>query len=186
MAVSPSISSWSLLQPSPLQAQILVLPEWLLHLCLQPQGCSWTGRLSLLSPQWEASLHIRDEKEKAGFWRQHWGDRDKMGTENWISASWTSGLSFHHWGSTLCLLTLLSTSIFILEIQSIPHFLIFFFADSISTNLPNSCPLSQWCHPTISSSVIPFSSCPQSFPASGCFPVSQLFTSCGQNIEAWA
>ena len=37
----------------------------------------------------------------------------------------------------------------------------------------NSCPLSQWCHPTISSSVIPFSSCPQSFPASGSFPMSQ-------------
>ena len=36
----------------------------------------------------------------------------------------------------------------------------------------NSCPLSQWCHPTISSSVIPFSSCPQSFPASGSFPMS--------------
>ena len=46
----------------------------------------------------------------------------------------------------------------------------------------NSCPLSQWCHPTISSSVIPFSSCPQSFPASGSFPVSQLFTSGGQSI----
>ena len=41
----------------------------------------------------------------------------------------------------------------------------------------NSCPLSQWCHPTISSSVIFFSSCPQSFPASGSFPRSQLFTS---------
>ena len=40
----------------------------------------------------------------------------------------------------------------------------------------NSCPLSQWCHPTISSSVVPFSSCPQSFPASGSFPMSQLFT----------
>ena len=38
----------------------------------------------------------------------------------------------------------------------------------------NSCPLSQWCHPTISSSVIPFSSCPQSFPTSGSFPMSQL------------
>ena len=46
----------------------------------------------------------------------------------------------------------------------------------------NSCPLSWWCHPTISSSVIPFSSCLQSFPASGSFPVSQLFTSGGQNI----
>ena len=46
----------------------------------------------------------------------------------------------------------------------------------------NSCPLSQWCHPAISSSVVPFSSCPQSLPASGSFPVSQLFTWGGQNI----
>ena len=41
-------------------------------------------------------------------------------------------------------------------------------------------PLSQWCHPTISSSVVPFSSCPQSFPASGSFQMSQLFASGGQ------
>ena len=41
----------------------------------------------------------------------------------------------------------------------------------------NSCPLSQWCHPTISSSVVPFSSCPQSFPESGSFPLSRLFRS---------
>ena len=47
---------------------------------------------------------------------------------------------------------------------------------------PNPCPLSQWCHPAISSSVVPFSSCLQSFPASGSFPVSQLFTSVGQSI----
>ena len=47
---------------------------------------------------------------------------------------------------------------------------------------PNPCPLSQWCHPTISSSVIPFSSCPQSFPASGSFQTSQLFASGGQSI----
>ena len=47
---------------------------------------------------------------------------------------------------------------------------------------PNSRPLSQWCHPTISSSVIHFSSCPQSFPKSGSFPVSQLFASGGQSI----
>ena len=50
----------------------------------------------------------------------------------------------------------------------------------------NSRPLSQWCHPTISSSVIPFSSCPQSFPASGSFPMSQLFTFGGQNIAVSA
>ena len=46
----------------------------------------------------------------------------------------------------------------------------------------NSCPLSRWCHTTISSSVTPFSSCPQSFPASGSFPMSQLFASGGQGI----
>ena len=51
---------------------------------------------------------------------------------------------------------------------------------------PNPCPSSLWCHPTISSSVFPFSSCPQSFPASGSFQMSQLFTSGGQNINAWA
>ena len=46
----------------------------------------------------------------------------------------------------------------------------------------NSCPLSQWCHPTISTSVVPFSSRLQSFPALGSFPTSQLFTSGGQSI----
>ena len=50
----------------------------------------------------------------------------------------------------------------------------------------NSYPLSQWCHPTISSSVTRFFSCPQSFPASGSFPVSQLFASGGQGIKASA
>ena len=50
----------------------------------------------------------------------------------------------------------------------------------------NSCPLSWWCHPTISSSVIPFSSCLQSFPASGSFPMSQFFASGGQSIGASA
>ena len=46
----------------------------------------------------------------------------------------------------------------------------------------NSCPLNRWCHPAISSSVVPFSSCPQSLPASGSFQMSQLFTWGGQSI----
>ena len=50
----------------------------------------------------------------------------------------------------------------------------------------NACPLSRWCHPTISSSVVPFSSHLQSFPASGSFPVSQFFPSGGQSIGASA
>ena len=51
---------------------------------------------------------------------------------------------------------------------------------------PNPCPSSRWCHPTISSSVVPFSSCPQSFPASGYFQMSQLFAWGGQSIGVWA
>ena len=46
----------------------------------------------------------------------------------------------------------------------------------------NSCPSSRWCHPTISFFVVPFSSCPKSFPASGSLPMSQLFISGGQSI----
>ena len=51
---------------------------------------------------------------------------------------------------------------------------------------PNLCPLSQWCHPTISSSVVLFSSCPPSFPASESFQMSQLFASGGQSIAVSA
>ena len=50
----------------------------------------------------------------------------------------------------------------------------------------NSCPSSRWCHPTISSSVLPFSSCLQSFPGSGSFPMSQFFASGGQSIGVLA
>ena len=50
----------------------------------------------------------------------------------------------------------------------------------------NSCPLSQWCHPAISSSVVPFSSCPQSLPASASFQLSQLFAWGGQSIRVSA
>ena len=51
-----------------------------------------------------------------------------------------------------------------------------------SQSSPNPCPSSRWCHPTISSSVVPFSYCPQSFPAAGSFQMSQLFASGGQSI----
>ena len=51
---------------------------------------------------------------------------------------------------------------------------------------PNSCPLSRWCHPTISSCLVPFSSCPQSFPTSGSFQMSQRFTSGGQSIGVFS
>ena len=51
---------------------------------------------------------------------------------------------------------------------------------------PNSCPLSRWCHPTISSSVVPFSSHPQTFPSSGSFQMSQLFASGDQSIGTFS
>ena len=51
---------------------------------------------------------------------------------------------------------------------------------------PNPCPLSQWCYQTISSSLVPFSSCLQSFPTSRSFPMSQFFASGGQSIGVWA
>ena len=50
----------------------------------------------------------------------------------------------------------------------------------------NSCPSNQWCHPTVSSSVVSFSSCLQSFPSSGSFPMSQFFTSGGQSIGSFS
>ena len=78
------------------------------------------------------------------------------------------------------------------SVQSISHFQLFVTpwtaACQASLSIPtpraysNSCPSSRWCHPTISSSVIPFFSCLQSFPASGSFPMSQFFTSSGQSI----
>ena len=57
---------------------------------------------------------------------------------------------------------------------------------SITWVYPNPCPSSRWCHPTVSSSVVPFSSHLQSFPASGSFPRSQFFASGGQSIGASA
>ena len=76
------------------------------------------------------------------------------------------------------------------SVQSLSHVQLFATpwtpARQASLSITNSqippCPSSQWCHPTISSSVIPFSSCPQSFPASGSFQMSQLFASSGQSI----
>ena len=93
------------------------------------------------------------------------------------------------------------------EVLNPNHLLLLLFSHSVSSNsllphglqharlpcpLPtpracsNSCPLSQWCHPTLLSSVAPFSFCPQSLPASGSFPMSQFFASDCQSIRASA
>ena len=92
-------------------------------------------------------------------------------------------------GSKLCFLCLLhweASSLPLSSVQSLSRVWLFETPwivarqASLSSQTPrvcsNSCPLSQWCHPAISSSVGPFSSCPQSLPASGSFLMSQLFT----------
>ena len=80
---------------------------------------------------------------------------------------------------------------FLVVVQSLSHVWLFANPRTAACRLPcpslsprvcsNSCPLSPWCHPTISS-VTPFSSCPQAFPASGSFPMTWLFASSGKSI----
>ena len=101
----------------------------------------------------------------------------------WALRTW----ALWHWAPTLCSLQLSSVAQLCLTLQ--PH-------GPQHTRPPcplptprvctNSCLLSRWYHPTISSSVVPFSSCPQSFPTSGSSQMSQLFTSGGQSIGVWA
>ena len=91
--------------------------------------------------------------------------------------------------SSLCTFKLVSESIVVKSLSSVQHVVTSGTAAhqashcSLSPRVgSNSCPSSQWCHPTISSSIVPFSSCLQSFPASGSFLMSWLFTSGGQSI----
>ena len=86
------------------------------------------------------------------------------------------------WGTLLFSLSVVSNSLqpHGLQHARLPH------PSPSPRTCSNSCPLSQWCHSTTSSPVVPFSFCLQSFPASGSFPVSWLFASGGQNIGAWA
>ena len=96
---------------------------------------------------------------------------------------------FHTKSSTSCIFMLLLFSSSVMSNSLWPHGLQHARLPYSSPSpgvCSNSCPLSRWCHPTISSSDAPFSSCPQSFPALGSFPVSQLFPSGGQSTGASA
>ena len=92
---------------------------------------------------------------------------------------WQSGWE-GSWGRMLLLFShsVMSNSLQLHGLQHtrLPH------SSPSSRPCSNSCPLSRWCHPAISSSIVPFSSCLQSFPASGSFLMSRLFTSGGQSI----
>ena len=128
-------------------------------------------------------------------------------TGNLTQVMAVKALSLHHWASRKFPTSFVSTEfswsqLFVLLVQGIqfssvtqlcltlwPHGLQFARLPCPSpapAACSNSCPSSWWCHSTISSSIIPFSSCLQSFPASGSFPVSQFFASCGQSIGASA
>ena len=121
-----------------------------------------------------------------GFQRMIWDWGTNIQTIEWLShqLSLTSIFTL-----PLLLLVVVSFSHSVMSHSSQPHGLQY---ARLPCPLPsletcsNSCPWSRWCHPTISSSVVPFYSCPQSFPASGSFPVSQFFTSGGQITEASA
>ena len=115
--------------------------------------------------------------------------------ENKYTVKWKNnlGTSLVVWWLRICLATqgwvwslvvvqLLSLNLFIPLDCSMPGFPVLHYPLELAEGIL----LSQWCHPTISSSVDPFSPCPQSFPASECFPMSRLFTSVGQSIGASA
>ena len=109
------------------------------------------------------------------------GQRSLAGYSLWDANSRTQLSDWAHW--TYMLLLLFSCKVVSDSLQ--PHELQHarLPCPSLSPGIcSNSCPLSRWCHPIILSSVVPFSSCPQSFPASGSFPMSWLFSSGGQSI----
>ena len=95
-----------------------------------------------------------------------------------VSFSYSTGI---YWAPTICWLFSCSVMSGSLWSHGLQHTRLPYPSPSPRA-FSNSCPLSCLCHPTISSSVTPFSSCPQSFPASGSFPMSRLFTLGGQSF----
>ena len=118
--------------------------------------------------------------EEPTHWKRPWcrerlkvgGEGDDRGWDGWMASStqWTCSVQFSS--------SVLSNSLRLHGLQQAKPPC----PSATPSTYSNSCPLSQWCHPTISSSVIPFSSHLQSFSASGSFQISQFFTSGGQSI----
>ena len=149
-----------------------------------------TGVWSL---DWEASL----EKGMATHssilaWRSPWtekpGELQPMGSQrvrhNWVTSTFT--FSYNYWHSG-CIYNSVQFSCSVMSNSLQPYWLQharLLCPSPTPRACSDSCPLSQWCHPTISSSVIPFSSCLQSCPVTRSFLMSQFFTSGGQMMGA--
>ena len=158
-------------------------------------GCSQTATCCNKGPgRWFLGEGLEEERMAPG---GHWfssfrwlgalqGDTAKP----WLGTTQKAPETVGH--SCSCLLA--EQGVWVVVVQSLSHVRLF-----VTPRLPlpgspslfpgvcsNSCPSSQWCHPNISSSVAPFSSCPQSFPASGSFPMSWLFASGGPSTGASA
>ena len=151
----------------------------------------WSG-LPFPSPMHESEKWKRSRSVMSDSSRPH-GLQPTRLLHPWDFPGKSTGVGCH------CLLWLylqLGPNVSVSSVQSLSHIWFFVTHGLQQTRLPcpsptpgacsNSCPSSRWCHPTISSSVVPFSSRLQSSPASGSFPKSQFFASGGQSIEASA
>ena len=105
---------------------------------------------------------------------------------NWTELNWTEVHGFIFWAFYLVAVQFSSVVQSWLTLCNPMAFIPGFPVHHQLLELTKTCPLSPWCHPAISSSVVPFSSCPQSLPASESFPMSQLFTWGGQSTGASA
>ena len=143
-------------------------------------------------------IKINEKKRKE---RKDWGTSDQIANIHWIIKKQensrntsTSALLIKLRPLTVWVIKTVGNSFSSVQFSSVQSLSCVWLCDHMNHSSPGlpahhqipvcpaSRPLSQWCHQTISSSIIPFSFFPQSFPASGSFPMSQLFTSGGQSI----
>ena len=175
MLKNSSLGKWNKNHFAPTKIPMRLLGIYLKEsICLHKDLHTWMFMVALFitAPSWEQLKFLKKKKEK---------------NELLVyTTTWTNLKCFAKWKKPGSLL-LFSCSVVSDSLR--PHRLQYdrlLCLPLLPGICSNSCPLSQWCHPTISSSVIPLSSCLQFFPASGSFPMSQLFASGGQSTGASA
>ena len=158
---------------------------------------NWCFRTVVLEKTLESPLDCKESIQPVHpKGNQSWIITGRTDAEAEIPILWSPEFNLSipiHFSSPISKMLMLTLAIFCFgSVLSLSHVQLFVTPWTIGLRPPcssptpgvysNSCPLSQWCHPSISSSAVLFSSCPQSFPASGSFPMSQFFTSGGQSI----